>query len=288
MRFLTIACVAIGMVACGTAIDGDAGDAVNAAAPPASSGADRTEEGDLPTASSPASTRELARVYLGAGKEATFTQIGAGEDIGVIYEEIGPESSTPTFADTPELEALDMFLRVVPADTPVPRALLETLDASARESAKTRLAARKLVDTMTTPIIAAPSLSLRSESHDTGAWDCNQSASDFEDFACDGSNTSSTVDFCDSGKWFNLQRSSGDHKRRKSLGVFVACGTDVQIKHSYADCCNWWKLDSKILPSSHWMWSRYTGLSDRKRRINYDRVTQFSGSYLRAYTAFYN
>lgn len=285
-----ITCIAIGMTACsaGSSSTDQPSDAAATAA--GSSNSDGKSSQELPTSSSPPVTREVAHFYLDSGKVATFTQIGGGEDTAVLYEEIGPETSAPTFATTPELEALDMFLALAPADTAVPRALIQSLDAGARDSATARLGSRKLVDAMATPILATPSLALRKvgEEHDTGGWNCSQGASDFENFACDGGTVPGTIEYCDSGQWWNLQRSSGDSKRRKSFGLFVACGTDVQIKHSYADCCNWWELDTKILPSSHWMWSRYTGAVDRRRRVNYDRVSQFSGSYLRAYTAFYD
>jgi len=234
-----------------------------------------------------ASTQELAKFYLESGKQAIFTEVRLGDEVGVFYEETGPIHSAPTFGDAAaELDTLDLYLRLAPAQIAVPRALVQSLDEAGQATASVRLGGRQLVDAMQVPILAAPTLEPRGEDHETGGWNCSQDASDFEDFACSGSGTS--IEYCDSGQWFNLQRSSGDATRKKSLGLFVACGTEVQIRHSYADCCNWHELHDAILPSSHWMWSRYTGLAKWRRRINYDRVSQFSGSYLRAYSAFYN
>ena len=270
-----VACLAsIGVAGCGVAASGSAGG--DGSAP-------TTDEGGAA-----ARTKELARFYLESGKQATFTEVRSGDEVGVVYEEIGPINSVPTFADdaTGDVDALDMYLKLAPAGTAVPRALVQSLDAAAQTTASARLGGRALVDVVQIPILADATFAPRGEDHDTGDWDCSQNSSDFEDFACSGEGTS--IDYCDSGKWFNLERTSAGSNVKKSLGLFVACGTDVEIRHYYADCCNWHKLYDSILPSAHWMWSRYTGAAKWDRKIKYDRVSQPSGSYLRAYSAFYN
>lgn len=259
-------------------------------------------------------SHEVASFDLGAGKSARFIHVP--EQGGVIYEEVGPESTMPTFhGRDSDFESLDLFLQLAPEDSAIPRALIELADADALA----RIGSRPIVEAISGQMLANPSsfaadsangntqaatngslaagtaqeasdviqLSvprLHSENHDAGTWNCANGQSAFESFACNGSGASEEA--CDSGQWYNLQRSSGG-KYKKSLGIVAACGVSVEIRHRYRDCCNWWTIYDTWLPAGHWMWTRYTG-AKWQRRMNYDRTLPVSGSYFRAYTAFYN
>jgi hypothetical protein len=237
------------------------------------------------SAESPAAV-ELVRFDLGHGRTAKITHFP--EIDGVLYEEIGPEHTMPVFANRPELDVLEIFLELSPAGSPVPRALVDTAGPGAAKL----VAGRPQVDLLSETIYfedgSSSEIELKGESTQTGGWSCSKGADGFEASFCSGSTTGDTIDYCDSGKWWNLVRSSGSSKRKKSLGIFVACGTHVQIRHYYRDCCNWHKLAESWIPGGYWMSSKYSGVAKWRRRVNYDRVYQPTGSYLRAYTAFYN
>jgi hypothetical protein len=238
-----------------------------------------------PAADLPAAI-ELVRFDLGRGRTAKITHFP--EVGGVLYEELGPEHTVPVFATRPGLGVLEIFLELSPVGSPIPRALVEADGPGAAE----RVAGRPQVDTLPGTITVgdarSPQVILVAEETQTGPWDCDQGAAAFEASFCSGSVPSNAIEYCDSGQWHNLVRSSGDSRRERSLGIFVACGTQVQIRHYYRDAFNWHKLAESWIPSGYWMSSLYDGIAKWRRRVNYDRVYQLPGSYLRAYTVFYN
>jgi hypothetical protein len=239
------------------------------------------EEQDEESTMSTSAGLEVARFRLGEARHARFIALADG----VLFEEMGPEGAAPVISTTDDLSAVDVFLSLAPASTPVPRAIAALAEGPQLEA----LAGRDVVESLTAPVDIARTeaeLGILSHSGSTGTYNCSSGKAGFEAFACQGSGTSN--EYCDSGTWHNLARNSGSDRVKRSLGVFVACGTHVQITHQYRDCCsNWKNLHTTWIPGGHWMSSRYTGLASWRRRVQYDRVYQPAGSYLRAYSAFY-
>lgn len=236
-----------------------------------------TAWGETPAAAEAAQAREVARFNLGDEHVIRFLAVKDG----IVLEETGGLNTAPLFGE--DADVLSVYLTLAPRDLPVPRSVAGVADDSGRE----QMRGREIVEALAAPVdVNDPFLGFLAHDGQTGTWDCSKGTNDFEAFACQGSGT--RKEFCDSGTWTDLARNSGSIRVKRSLGIFVACGTHVQIQHQYRDCCSGWrKLHETWIPGGHWMSSRYTGAAKWRRRVEYDRVYQPQGSYLRAYSAFY-
>ncbi|MGQ7247936.1 hypothetical protein ACUN9Y_11410 [Halomonas sp. V046] len=246
-------------------------------------------------------TRPLARIALSNGNQIEFIGVKGGDDeteVGV--REIGvPDRQTGATVPTEaRLPALEMYLKLVPKDAPIPAMLLQLDPKTDKKAFKARSV--EVVDDVI-PVdldeagLASPSARIGpSGGGGPGQQYCvpGDGYNLFRNHNCETiSIPSNTWWWCDhQAHYYFRDRWTSNHKRRYSLGVTTACHGPAATQHYYKNAFgNWKHRHTWHLPSGYWQWTRWEGSSviKRDRWIQHRCVTGGGASFLRCVSFFY-
>jgi hypothetical protein len=229
----------------------------------------------------------LATFELSNGSTVSFLAVPEDGELG--FSEMVPPGALSILSDRGDVRALDVFLALAPLDLPVPRALIE-LDT--RKNVEELVVGRSRTDHLIEPVhILLDELGLEEAAirNLVGASSYCDSAVKFASDLCraEAGHNCGLIDYCDSGLWTSLIRSSyrgGWYKRQASFGWTATCGTAVEVRNLYWDNSQWKELPAVLVPSGYYYFVKYHGLQTYRRVI---RACLSSGNF-RAYTNFHN
>lgn len=231
----------------------------------------------------------LATLNVDNGSVLHFFAAPEVGDVGCSEDVPADGETLPVIDPETHESCLEIYLMLTPADTPVPQ-MLYSVEATDDERLQRLAADRELVGSDYGVIemeLGTPELVQGSGSRGTSAHSCSGGSSHWAAVHCDYSGGSSVINYCDSGQWFSLYRSSGSSKRKHSFSETLACGTYGDVKHQY----KWGSgyktaYSSTNIPDNYYNWTRWKGTIKRKRRVHHYRV--WASGYVRAHTMFYN
>ena len=220
---------------------------------------------------------ELATLHLPNGNHVVFAVNLDEGDLSFIEAGMNEETS-PAFPADPRISILEKYLMLTDATTPVPELLVALTPDD--DDAHAMMGPRRIVDRMETPIhVAEARMADLPTPFDKAAvtYNCygSDTAANFEAVHCNYSG--SAVDYCDSGKWYYLIRTS-PLKAKNSFSRTTYCGEDTgkatHLRYSATNkCCNFPGISTASYGHNSWFWKHVSG----PRR--YRRVVQYRGPY---------
>lgn len=150
----------------------------------------------------------LATFELSNGSTVSFLAVPEDGELG--FSELVPPGALSILSQRGDLRALDVFLALAPVDLPVPQALIEF---DTREDVETLVVGRSRTDHLAEPVhIPLDELGLEESGirNQVGASHYCGSAALFASDLCraEAGHNCALIDFCDSGLWTSLTRSS--------------------------------------------------------------------------------
>lgn len=262
-----------------------------------STGCGAAEDGKIPEAEADAGV-----IYEGVRILATVERPNAGvvhfllsdEGLGVGCDELIPADgmALPARSASDPRDCLTLFLDLTADDVPVPAALVA---ASESDQAEALVASRPLVEELSKPIPSVelpvtPSLQPMGGTQSTTAHSCADDAGSqahFEEQHCDYSGGSDVIEYCDSGQWLDLYRTTAGAIRRNSFEEMLSCTTLADVIHEYWNGTSWPNSYTITnIPANYYHWSRWEGAASWQRRIHVYRV--YPDGFFRSHSLFYN
>lgn len=290
----SLACLALASWGCG-AHDGAAPDTDRRDAHGVGPSAEPLAQADALSDDIERPLTELATLVVRNGHDIRFLVNPAAKEITV--EESGPVDESAELPllmreELRDLDALQIYLALTPADRPVPRALYEL---SAAEDARALAAERslaELVQPMPAKLIIVHPLVDKDQSSAFMPELCGANgASAFEELCSTGSHPES---FCEPGKHVWHGRYSNG-KYNKSEGLTVSCEASVRTKHRRKVALTWWEETFHQDADQWWHFTRvenYAPASKYDRYVRMDRYNpvnpSVSQSYIRSWIGFRN
>lgn len=236
--------------------------------------------------------RIIAAVARPNGGIVRFLASEDGEGAGC--DEIVPADgmSAPASSASDPRDCLALFIDLTADDVPVPEALVASSEA---EDVAKLVAHRNIVEEVPETISSAepeitPGLHPLSGDDSTTPHSCdgaNGSQDHFENEHCDSSGGSDVIEYCDSGQWFDLYRTTAGSTRKSSFEEVLVCGTHADVIHEYWNGTSWPNVYTvENIPSGHFHWSRWQGLAKWQRRVHVYRV--WATGFFRSHSVFYN
>ncbi|AUX22795.1 uncharacterized protein SOCEGT47_033070 [Sorangium cellulosum] len=252
-----------------------------------------------PADSLPAAEEEIQRTELATLEfpDRRSIRFSVDEDAhAIVVEEHGPVAEgvgMPLLMRAPmrDLDALQVYMALTPADREVPRALYEL---GVPEGARPALTQRALVDSLAPMPAHVVSYRLVDTDQDAEYMPslCGANGSTAFQALCSTSNA--PEQWCASGKhtWHGRE-SSGNYN--KSEGLTVSCQASVQTTHRRKVALTWWENTFNMDTDQYWHFTRvenYAPASKYKRYVRMDRYNptsvDTSVSYIRSWIGFRN
>ncbi|WP_437967479.1 hypothetical protein WMF04_49385 [Sorangium sp. So ce260] len=214
----------------------------------------------------------------------------------IVVEEYGPVAEgvgMPMLMRAPmtDMDALQVYMTLTPADRAVPRALYEL---GAPEGARPALAQRALVESLAPMPAQVVSYRLVDTDQDSEFMPDLCGAGGKAAFEAICATTNAPEAWCESGKhvWHGRE-SSGNYN--KSEGFTVSCQASVQTRHRRKVALTWWEETFHMDADQYWHFTRvenYAPAAKYKRFVRMDRYAPTSVdnevSYIRSWIGFRN
>ncbi len=229
---------------------------------------------------------ELATFHLANGNEVRL--LGVPEENDVLVGEIVDAGPNERFVIPPGTGPAEIFRRLAPMDSPVPRMIAQADDRKV-------LAGRMIVKSIDEPIevpMERLGLSISTTPQAAGAGSCQGGAAGadyFESHHCNtlgGPGYGSSESYCDKDARDWIDRISGA-RRRATYTRMASCGSGMnKIRHFYRTVSGWSQVTAYVDPQKVIDgWSAKTGVK-RYRRVRFEEHE--AGGWVRGWTIYHS
>lgn len=240
---------------------------------------------------------ELARMRIDEHYSVSFEVIPQLHEVS--YSEVlalPPGSASRFHLERGSASPTRRFLELTKSDIPVPKILLDFDEESDSEDLVSLLRSRDIVDDVeSSSSIPSETPELSGETTAAAAVAvCGSGGSTaFANAYCENKG----VNYCDSGGWYSLVRTSGSSKKKISHSRTSSCQTTTTVFHFYRGWWFGWKwfyvsyafdANQQFVPHGWYKFWKHVGGVKRRRKVERYRTSSNEGGFFRAWTSFYN
>jgi hypothetical protein len=291
--FHALAALAAGGALLGCAFDEEGGDLDGSESSDPSTSTDRADD-----STDPMDLGAAGQVrYRGARVLAAIKRPNAGvvrflvsdSAAGVGCDELVPADGVARAArsSSDPRSCLELYLDLTEPTAPIPA---ELVARSVLPDAARLAAGRQIVESIATPLRSSEALLFSGGDQETTPHSCDGDAGSqahFEAEHCDSSGGSGVIEYCDSGQWFDLYRTTAGAKRRHSFTEILSCTALADVIHEWWNGTSWPNVYViENIPGDYYHWSHWEGDANWQRRVHTYRV--FASGFFRSHTVFWN